>query len=732
MKKSIIKKSVGIILSFILVLSTFAISFQAYATDDTKANIVIADVTRRYYSAQTIFNQVNQMRAESNISAVKMDKTLMEAAMKRAAELSISYNKYALDGTDDYGAGADGIVYGSCSLGFNAFLEMAITENEKSILKGGYYQSIGVGAVTVNGAKLVCILLSCRTANEVDSSIYNQGNVIIDQPTVCLKSNLENISLVYPDGHQIYCGSNCEVYLKVKNKSEDSYVSEFYALIPSECLYVSSSDTSVLSVSDGYIKAVKPGTSIVTAYLKDDLTVSATSTLKVIALKFSNCTISDIEDMKYTGKPIQPNVIITDSNGNQLVKGKDYILSYADNIAVGTATVKISGIGQYAGEEKTKYFRIVPNEDIEYRVSMDVSASEAGADETIKLTAKNNLEDTTTRYTFDYSAYGSNKWTTAQSASYDNKCSLRISVPGKYIIRVTAENSSGMSASSQSVITINSALALNVTFNAQNIVLGNYIEITAQGSGSVSPYTYTYKIKNDGDGNWIDIKTNTTDTSASYKPEKNGSYSVKVRCTSKTGYASEKLFTLNVSASSLANNSTISKTAINYGDSITITGKATGGISPYKYSFLCKHSTATSWTTLTSYGTTLTRVWKPTKSGTYSVRTKVKDSTGKEVIKDFTLTVKAALANNSTISATTITKGNSVTLTGKATGGTSPYKYSFLCKHSTATSWTTLTSYGTTLTRVWKPTKSGTYSVRTKVKDSTGKEVIKDFTLTVK
>ncbi|MGN1457819.1 MAG: hypothetical protein ACI4XP_07680, partial [Acutalibacteraceae bacterium] len=72
------------------------------------------------------------------------------------------------------------------------------------------------------------------------------------------------------------------------------------------------------------------------------------------------------------------------------------------------------------------------------------------------------------------------------------------------------------------------------------------------------------------------------------------------------------------------------------------------------------------------------------------------------------------------------------TLTGKATGGTSPYKYSFLCKHSTATSWTTLTSYGTTTTREWQPTKSGTYSVRTKVKDSTGKEVIKDFTLTVK
>ncbi|MGN1457128.1 MAG: hypothetical protein ACI4XP_04135, partial [Acutalibacteraceae bacterium] len=114
-------------------------------------------------------------------------------------------------------------------------------------------------------------------------------------------------------------------------------------------------------------------------------------------------------------------------------------------------------------------------------------------------------------------------------------------------------------------------------------------------------------------------------------------------------------------------------------------------------------------------------------------RTKVKDSTGKEVVKDFTLTVNStSLANSSTMSKTTINFGDALTITGKATGGTLPYQYTFLCKHSSASSWTTLTSYGTTSKRVWQPKKSGTYTVRTKVKDATGKEVIKDFTLTVK
>ena len=172
-------------------------------------------------------------------------------------------------------------------------------------------------------------------------------------------------------------------------------------------------------------------------------------------------------------------------------------------------------------------------------------------------------------------------------------------------------------------------------------------------------------------------------------------------------YAKQNNIKSVLTALPLTNNSTLSKTTITKGDSITIKGEAKGGTSPYQYTFLCKHSTATSWTTLTSYGTTSTRVWKPTKTGTYAVRTKVKDATGKEVIKDFTLTVKSPLSNNSTLSKTTITKGDSITIKGVATGGTAPYRYTFLCKHSTASSWTTLTSYGTTSTRVWKPTKTG-------------------------
>ncbi|MGN0471092.1 MAG: hypothetical protein ACI4GV_09295, partial [Acutalibacteraceae bacterium] len=704
MIKKVVKKTVGIILSVVLVLSAFVISFQAYAASDTTVNITIVDVTRKYSSVKTILDNLNQIRTENNLSEFKMDKNLMESAMKRAAELSISSSYFELDGSDSFGGNAAAIITGVGIFSLNSFLSTGDIDQESLDIVCSDFNSVGVGAVVINGQKHVCVLFSYAAADEVDSSAYSQGNVQVNQDTVCLKSKLSNVGLVYPDGQEIFCGSSCIVYLKVVNPSDN----RAYAYISPDCLRISSSNTNVLSVSNGYINALKPGTSSVTACLKEDSSVSATSLLKVIAMKFSNCKISDIEDMKYTGKPIEPEVTITDSSGKQLIKGESYTLSYSNNVNVGTAAVKISGLGQYSGEECTKYFNIVSNEDIEYRVSMDVSLSEVGADEIIKLTAKNNLDDTTTKYSFDYSAYGSSNWTSVKSASSDNKCSFSISVPGKYIVRVTASNGSGMTASSQSVITVNSALALNVTLNSKEIVLGNYIKITAQASGSVSPYTYSYMISNNEYGEWVDIKTNTTDTSATYKPDKTGSYSLKVICQSKTGYMRQMLFAIDVVNSSLANKSSISSSNITQGDTIKLYGSATGGTSPYTYAFTVKHSTASSWTTLKAYNTTSSKSWTPAKTGTYEVCAKVKDAKGTEVKKFFTLTVKAApLANNSTISATTITKGKSVTLKAVAVGGTAPYQYSFTAKHSTATSWTTLKGYNTTSTKTWTPGLTG-------------------------
>ena len=89
------------------------------------------------------------------------------------------------------------------------------------------------------------------------------------------------------------------------------------------------------------------------------------------------------------------------------------------------------------------------------------------------------------------------------------------------------------------------------------------------------------------------------------------------------------------------------------------------------------------------------------------------------------------LKNESTISATSITFGKSITMTGKASGGTSPYTYKFEAKQSTHTNYSVLQDYSSTATKTWKPGSTATYSVRITVKDSKGNIAEKYIDLTV-
>ena len=87
-----------------------------------------------------------------------------------------------------------------------------------------------------------------------------------------------------------------------------------------------------------------------------------TGTIYWKARDFKNTTdntvvISDVADQTYTGSLIAPNVTVT-CNDVELVKDTDYTVSYSNNKNVGTATISITGIGDYTGTI-TKNFKIV-------------------------------------------------------------------------------------------------------------------------------------------------------------------------------------------------------------------------------------------------------------------------------------------------------------------------------------------------------------------------------------
>ena len=184
----------------------------------------------------------------------------------------------------------------------------------------------------------------------------------------------------------------------------------------------------------------------------------------------------------------------------------------------------------------------------------------------------------------------------------------------------------------------------------------------------------------------------------------------------------------------LKNNSTLSYEDIMLGDTVTATGSASGGTAPYQYQVVYKKTSDTKWTTAQVYKENSTVTFKPASATDYDVCIKVKDSTGTEIKKFFTLHVASfatAFTNTSTISATSISLGDTITLKCSATGGASPLKYAVYYKASTASTWTVKQDFNTNTSVSIKFVGTGTKDVCVKVKDSTGSVEKKYFTVKV-
>ena len=97
-----------------------------------------------------------------------------------------------------------------------------------------------------------------------------------------------------------------------------------------------------------YSNNINAGTATITITGKGNFTGTTSKTFSISARAMSDTSVANISSQTYTGNVISPLPTIT-YNNKTLKKDTDYTLSYSNNINAGTATITITGKGNFTG-----------------------------------------------------------------------------------------------------------------------------------------------------------------------------------------------------------------------------------------------------------------------------------------------------------------------------------------------------------------------------------------------
>lgn len=357
----------------------------------------------------------------------------------------------------------------------------------------------------------------------------------------------------------------------------------------------------------------------------------------------------------------------------------------------------------------------------------------------LKVTIKDNETGVTDTRTSGNGLYDTTYW--GRIISFDHPTVSVNNYLGKsYTVTVTGlKDSSGAAAQLTYDVNFFSYYSFENTsyLDSYSIKPGEKVVIHPEAKGASGTTTFTIYYKMPGSSDWSEWASTSTpgvyySTTLSYE----GKYSFKITATDSAGNTADKILDLVVAEEKpqtdpLVNNSGIDKTTIDLGQSVNITGAASGGSGNYSYAYYFKKSSKTEWQALSDgYTTETTAKLKPGSAVPYDIMVVVKDSNGTIQVKNFTVKINnAALTNKTTISAKSIKVGEKVVLKGAAIGGTAPYKYAFYYKKCTNSEWLPIIEPYTTKSIAFRPTTAIGYDVKAVVRDATGTEKEVSFTV---
>ncbi len=362
-----------------------------------------------------------------------------------------------------------------------------------------------------------------------------------------------------------------------------------------------------------------------------------------------------------------------------------------------------------------------PNELVN---SSKISATTIAKNGSVTVTGAASGGSGSYTYAVLYRKSGASSWTTKQDFSSTKSTSITFSTAGQYEVCSKVKDSSGTVAEKTFNVTVQdddpTTLVNNSTLASSSVTLGSKVTVKGAASGGSGSYTYAAYYKLTSASSYTTARDFGSTANISFTPSKEGKYDVCSKVKDSSGTIAKKYFTVTVTASELVNNTTLAADSITLGSKATVKNAASGGSGSYTYYVYYKKSSDSSWVTAQDGTSATSATFTPGKAATYNVCSKVKDSKGDTAKKYLTLKVTEALTNKSTVSATSIELGKTVTVKCAASGGSGYYNYAVLYKKSSDSSWVTAQDYKSTSSVTITPKKATTYNICVKVKDSAG------------
>ncbi|MDE7309992.1 MAG: CAP domain-containing protein, partial [Lachnospiraceae bacterium] len=370
--------------AWILICSMLVFYIPSMASDGSE-NSKAADTTvdveitleYRQQQARTIFDMVNEFRTgetwvwnEDNtkttyqpneLSALTYDYTLEEVAMQRAAEIALHYSHTRTNGESCFTAFTEA-GYPQAARGENIAVNqqtpekvfIAWREEDKDYAGQGHRRNmlnanmtaIGIGYAYYNGTHYWTMELGSTVTQKTDSIKDGMTKARIS----VLNSYIESIS-TEEKSYTVACNGMINVpEVHTQMVTEETWTWPKGQKVSGVVIEPewTVSDSTIAEISNGKITGKKVGSTVLTAKAGTK-TTQITLNVTGFTLTDANVVLPE-ETFVYSGNEITPEPTVT-YNGTVLEKGKDYTVSYKNNIEAGTeAAVIVTGTGNYSGE----------------------------------------------------------------------------------------------------------------------------------------------------------------------------------------------------------------------------------------------------------------------------------------------------------------------------------------------------------------------------------------------